>query len=237
MRFRVSHHQIRKPIPIMATADRATRQRYMANAISIARPISHREKEIVLSGCYNPKKLEGDALAFLVKYRQLFFRMPLYVQGLADPLPFLFEELESLPSGTKIDICSALEKLEVELSTVDGDLWTAGVLGSFLSSAAPRLVWSTTERAAGDNPQTGVYDLLRGAVYPSSRRRYGEDENGEDPPLAEIMALFGKKEVMERMRLAQEAIWDHLGHGSLPWDTCENLTKPPRKKRTPSVRK
>jgi hypothetical protein len=235
-----------EPVSNMAIADRASRQRYIANVISISRPILKEDSTMLFNGRSKPEGLQGDAAVVLSTCFQLFFRLPFGVTNplsrdilLARAFPWLSRELEILPSGIIIDTCKALETLQVELSTVHKDQWTTNVLGSVLSCAARRLVWRTTQGEEVDNPETAVYDLLRGAVYGGSRPSSslygnsgswcGKDGAGGDSPLAEIMVLLGKEETMERVRAAQEAIWDHLEYKSLP--------KPDRKKRAPSVRK
>lgn len=210
----------------MATKDRASRQRYIANAISICGPISKEGNAILYSGVSNLEGLQGDAAAFLYKHSRLFFRPTFGTRApkdrkfaLVNAFPQLSRELEILPSGINVDTCKALENLEIELSAVCEDQWTANVLGSVISSAAHRLFWRATKGARVDNPETAVYDLLKGAIYGCSDFGIpwlyprGDDE---DPPLSETMALFGKEETIERMRVAQEAIWDHLEYENLP---------------------
>lgn len=222
----------RKPVSNMATEDCDSRQVYITNAISLCGPVSKEGFWMDRHGISKLPGLQGVAAAFLYTHTELFWRPSL---GTHDPasrehvlaivFPRFSRELEILPSGINIDTCKALEILKFELSTVHKDQWTASVLVGALSSAERDLVRRTPEEEETpqgeevDNQETAVYDLLNGVIYGSPtplQRGCGEDDNGKDHPLPGMMGLLGKEETMERMRAAQEAIWDHLVYKSIP---------------------
>ncbi|KAK1827220.1 hypothetical protein QBC39DRAFT_315092 [Podospora conica] len=220
------------PVSNMATEDRASRQRYIANAISTFGPTPPAGwKECVLmsfSGSAELTELERDAAVFLTAYTPLFFTPdyrwdPFHMSLLLESsFPGLSMELENLASGIKIDVSKALEIIEAELSTLGEGQWIADVLASVLSSAAQRLVWCAAEGVGSHKRASAVYDLLRGALWGSpslagsSEWIYGWDYVRHDRALSMTMALIGRKETMERVRAAQEAIWGHLEYKSLP---------------------
>lgn len=189
-----------RPGSNMATEDRASRQRYIAEAISICGPIAKQGIGMERNGTFDLKWLQSDAMAFLYTHTPLFFRPPfdaldpgLRELVLTHAFPRLSSNFSLLSSGPIIDTPKALENVELELSTVRMEQWTASVLGSVLSSTARRLVWQRTQGEAFEDTEAAVYDLLRGAVYGCAGSSWGDNHGNGVASMTMTRTLLSRR--------------------------------------------
>ena len=178
------------PVPAMASNDQAARERYIANAILIARRKTTGEEhtETSITALDNP---QGDAEVFLSAHRYLFWDVSPYMLQKA----FAWHErrFESLPSKVEVSFYAALEALKWSFLEMEEDRWTVEALASFIKSAAEELVGRPSE---DDVTKLTVYHALRFALYGGVH----------GPSIPQLMVLLGKEETIKRIQTAMDTV-------------------------------
>lgn len=170
------------PVAAMATSDRAAREQYIAQVLSMA--------------TRKTKDGKRNANDLLTTNRYLFWDMPLSVLRKCEPLPK--SEFEIVPSseGAPVGFPEVVDYLEETLSNVGEDEWTNEGLADVLSKAAKSVLYHTPQHEEG--PKTGpAYLILRRALC-------GIDHG---PGVAQIMVLLGRAETMKRVRALRDVDW------------------------------
>lgn len=170
------------PVAAMTTSDRAAREQYIAQVLSIA--------------TRKTKDGKRNANDLVTTNRYLFWDMPLSVLRRCEPLPK--HEFEIVPSsgGAPVGFPEVVDYLEEMLYRVGCDEWTSDGLGEVLSKAAKSILYYTPRHEEG--PRSGpAYLILRRALC-------GIDHG---PGVAQIMVLLGRAETTKRVRALRDVDW------------------------------
>lgn len=197
------------PVAAMATSDRAAREQYIAQVLSIA--------------TRKTKDGKRNANDLLTTNRYLFWDMPPSVLWKCEPLPK--SEFEIVPSmaGAPVGFPEVVDYLEDTLSNVGEDEWTNEGLADVLSKAAKNVLYHTPQHEEG--PRSGpTYLILRRALC--------SIDHG--PGVAQIMVLLGRAETMKRVRALRDVDWSPAQDSqkvssSVEKDLCGSFPKPSTK--------